>query len=652
MITRPEEEAGITYADLDIDVRHCRTEECKTWCPKCRDTHSPGKRTQKDLSVNLARGEGKCHRCPYTFGLGKEARERGLTPRVVSTPLSRPNAPQRPRIEAERPQTEVMPPRTMPGLLHDWAVEWCGQREIPEDVMHHFGIESTERWEEFDQPTLHFPYRLDGTLVNIKHRILPKDFRQEKKALRSCFNIDAANGAETVVVAEGELDVMACHEAGFIAISPPDGAPGLIRDPVTGATTGVAEVGNKAMAFLEPRNAEILSGIKRFIIATDADMEGQKLAEWLVEHFGAERCWQVAWPEGVKDANQMLVERGTKALTDLISRARPVNPPGIYTFEDQREEAHYIHQHGLPKGLSTGWIDFDSLYTVWSGSVVVIYGVPSHGKTSWVNNLIVNLAHIHDMKFGVFSPEAGRPVMALMKYVQIANDRPLLPGYEQQMTAEELDIGIDWVRDRFFRIDAPTQGSSYTKFSIPEIVSRGEQLALRSGIGGLVIDPWNYLLPMRPDGQSDTEYVANSILQLHEFADRYQTTVFVIAHPTKQDFGQREDAEETMPKPYSIAGSAHWYNMADAILGVQRNKYTEPINQTTVKVWKNREEGVYGSLGECYFTFDERSRRFHCRSTPIPILTGTNPYPELPASLRVSPMSISQGNTTFADEPF
>jgi hypothetical protein len=86
--------------------------------------------------------------------------------------------------------------------------------------------------------------------------------------------------------------------------------------------------------------------------------------------------------------------------------------------------------------------------------------------------------------------------------------------------------------------------------------------------------------------------------------------------------------------------SSHWYGAADSILGVQRNKFSEPKNQTTVATLKIREEGIVGELGEAKFTFDARSRRFYCLSMSMPSDIGHNPYPPLPNRIYAPPTEI------------
>jgi twinkle protein len=160
---------------------------------------------------------------------------------------------------------------------------------------------------------------------------------------------------------------------------------------------------------------------------------------------------------------------------------------------------------------------------------------------------------------------------------------------------------------------------------VPQIIERLEKLVLTRGINGAIIDPWNRLEALRPNGMTETEYVAWALNQFSRFAKRHNVAMFIICHPHKMPeakFGE----EEPIPSPYQIAGSAHWYNMSDYIIGIGRNKYTEPKNMATVEIQKVREEGISGNLGRHCFFYDGRSRRFHDDEHSIPLQPGTASY--------------------------
>jgi twinkle protein len=625
MAVPAESGVSITFADLDIDVSRCRHgEQCKVRCPRCAGSHSPGKQRATDLSVNIQTGAFSCHRCGWVSGLRGEAvrRDPNWTKRQHSVIPSR-SLP-KPDIRTATPVAISKLPQGKP----DWLYAWFADRGISQATVDDFAITGTTgkmQGGTEDVRKISLPYFVGGELVNIKFRYEPgKVFKQLPEPQKCLFNVDRAEGQRTIVHAEGELDVLACHEAGWVAVSLPDGAPGTYPDPDTGELR-VAQIGSKINGLYEKKSHQVTQAASRIILAVDGDQEGDELRKALIEHYGAVRCWQVTWPEGCKDANDVLVKYGADKLDDVIASARPVDLPGIKTFGSALPELLRRYHHGIDKGVSTGWPEFDDFYTVRKGTLNVISGIPGNGKTSWVLAMFANVAYAQGWKCGIFSPEAGDDATLYSKLVQLTADRPFAPGTDGRMSEEELLEAAAWVDRHFVRVDASRHDEeNYQMITVPEIISRWENLILRDGLDMAVIDPWNRLEAAKRQGQDMLDYIPWALNALSRFAERHQVATFVVVHPTKLRTVQGED--EPIPEPYDIMGSSHWYNMADVILGIGRKKRGDPRNETTVEVQKVREEDVYGNLGQMQFYYDGRSRRFHVDQHGIPMTPGSRPF--------------------------
>jgi twinkle protein len=633
MTTTPEHDAGITYAELGIDVSRCRpTGDCKTFCPRCHESRQ-NNRHDKSLSVNLDRGEWLCHHCQWGSGLGVSSRERtvGVRNASVATP---------PATPAPTPKTYDAP-RTPPADLGTEALSWFASRKIPESVLRQYGVSS--RMADGNL-VVYFPYTVDGRLVNVKRRYgeLPKlkSFGQEKNAERSLFGLDQAKGAKTVVIVEGEMDVLACAAAGWQAVSPPDGAPGQIRD-VQGHVSGIADVGYKGAAFHVPSATALFGDADRIIVATDGDAEGQTLADWLIEQFGPLKCWRVEWPKGTKDANDVLMATGVKGLDEILSHAKAVPLPGVRSLAAHREKLHKLWHEGFSPGVTTGWPSFDHFYRPTLGHLVIISGYPGHGKTSWTNHFFTNLAMYNDWRIALYSPEMGEEGEVLGKFVQIAADAPYLPTASERMSLEAMDMSIDWVGERFYEVYADGHDEhGFSALTVPQILERVEPLVVKHGIKVLQIDPWNECESARPKHMTVEEYISSSLTTIRAWGKRHNVITAIVIHPRKPEMTKGMKLEESAPHPYESAGAAHWYNKADIFLTVHRMKWGEKRGTTTVGVAKHRREGISGNIGDCEFSFDRRSERFYCQGTVVPERIGANPYVDLPDALRLSPAPV------------
>lgn len=613
-----EQEAGITFAEVGIDVSRCRGDgDCKVVCPRCHHTHSRPNQRQLDLSVNLGNGGWHCHRCGWKSGLTAERMNRdGWLGGRHMQGVNRVGKVKTRQVTRELHTAAEAEGVDLPPTLEQYAVDWLRDRGISRQVAEAYGLRSRGE-------ILHSPYYVNGALINVKTRNMREKkngFTQTKGADRSLFGVDLAMGQDTIVIVEGEMDVLAVREAGWYAVSCPDGSPGTYTNPETGEVT-VATIGKKLDALNETTSAKALAQAKQYVIATDGDMEGAAMRDGLLEVLDPMKCWLVTWPKDCKDANDVLVTYGAEKLDDVLGSARPVDVPGITDFRTEREALYGIHANGHDPGMETGWEELDQVYRPRLGTMNLVTGIPGMGKTSFMLNLMANLALKHGWKGALFSPESGDTGTLYAKLVQIATDSVILPTSDFHMSRELLDAGADWVDAHFCRIDAaPTGEHAYGAVTLEELVKRIEAAVLRRGISMVYVDPWNRVGSETGNDTNDTSYIGKAINTLHALAIRHNILMIVVAHPHKmQD-------EEAMPSAYNIAGSAHWFNMADVIIGVQRNKEKEPRNRTTVKVLKHRYEGVSGRLGEAYFWLDARTGRFYSDISQIPMTTGSNSW--------------------------
>ncbi len=81
--------------------------------------------------------------------------------------------------------------------------------------------------------------------------------------------------------------------------------------------------------------------------------------------------------------------------------------------------------------------------------------------------------------------------------------------------------------------------------------------------------------------------------------------MFCVAHPTK--LPKNTDGSYMAPTAYDISGASHWSNQSDAILTVHRDFDANSIQVITRKI---REQGLYGSIGETKFKYNNTKRIF------------------------------------------
>lgn len=540
------------YSKYGIEVNRT-SGQVSTTCPQCSKERK--KKRAKCLSVNVDEGVWLCHHCGWSGSLASGTGDTlGLHWR---------------KPEFRKP--EPLPKSELP----EATLKWLKDRGISEQtaIACKIGMKKVYMPQsEEEKMALSFPYYRNNELVNVKYRSGTKEFRSEVNAERILYGLDdISDNDKTVIFVEGEMDKLSLYEAGIRnCVSVPDGAP----SPETKDYSSKFD-------FL---NEEKINGVEKgrtYIIAVDNDLAGQRLQEELARRLGKEVCSRVTWPEGCKDANDVLVNHGQGVLRECIDHAEPYPIAGTFTAGDLGDKLVELYENGLERGISTGWKSLDKHYLVRPGCFSVVTGIPCSGKSNWIDAMMVNIAKRHGWRFAVFSPENQPLEDHMSRIIEKFIGAPFREGLTKRMTKDELEYAKDWAKEHFHWI-LPEDDSEWTLDKILE-TSRG--LVRRYGIRGLVIDPWNELETSRGDF-SETEYIGVCLKRARQFARRYGIHLWIVAHPAKM----YRDKEGSYPVPslWDISGSAHWRNKSDAGLVIYRDLSDPDSKIVDIHIQKQR----------------------------------------------------------------
>ena len=554
-----------TYADFGIEVPAGSAGEIQTTCPECSSQRK--KKTARCLSVNTDKAVWCCHHCGWSGSINDGGR-------------------QSPLLHWQKPayrRPDPMPATDLPGKV----VEWFASRGIPETVLKRNQIGYGQVYMpqlEAHVNAIRFPYYRGDGLVNIKHRDGKKHFRLEVGAERCLYGVNDLG--ETTVIVEGEIDKLSLEAAGITAcVSVPDGAPPpASRDYAS------------KFSFLD---ADDLSGVREWIIATDSDEPGQRLEDELARRLGRDRCRRVRWPDGCKDSNDVLVKHGAAVLADCIEHAEPYPLKGVFSVRDLTSKVRHLYEHGWERGVSTGWSSVDSLYTVRAGEFTVITGIPGAGKSNWLDHLLVNLALLHGWGFAVFSPENQPIEDHLARLAEKWTNMPFGNGPTERMSIRELDAALEDLNAHFHFI---LDNEDDAQWTLDFILERAASLVFRHGIRGLIIDPWNEIEHQRPREITETEYVSITLKRIRTFARQKGLHVWVVAHPAK--LYREKDGDYPVPSLYDISGSAHWRNKCDNGITIWRESGFDRNSEVDIHIQKIRFKQV-GKTGMVSLKFDK-----------------------------------------------
>lgn len=290
----------------------------------------------------------------------------------------------------------------------------------------------------------------------------------------------------------------------------------------------------------------------------------------------------------------------TRVMEKPLFNSPPPSAESIRPTE-LRGALQWLYQTGMRGGESTGWASLDPFYTVRAREWTLITGIPGHGKSAFLDGLMINLARAQSWRWAVFSAENMPHERHMADLAAQYCGRPFGPGLRQRITQEDFQNAMRFL-DAYFLFINPIEEDR----TIERILAIVEMEMRREPIHGLVIDPWNELDHSRPENMNETEYVSRALSKIRRFAREHEIHVFLVAHPTKLQRIKTTDSSEAnvypVPTPYDVSGSAHFRNKADNCLCVWRD-VANPGYGADIHVQKIRFREV-GKVGVVHMGYD------------------------------------------------
>ena len=550
--------------DLGIQVRKLNSSG-KSLCPKC--SHLRKKKTDPCLSVNVNDGTYNCHNdsCDFKGRVGNKEfipkQKEYILPKFVN-------------------QTE----------LSDAAVKWFFEkRSITQKTLTECRVTQSMEYMPQTQKEancINFNYFREEELVNVKFRDGAKNFKMVSKAELIFYGLNDIKNSDWCIIVEGEIDKLSFWQAGIKeCISVPNGA--------SKSSVANLEYLDNCYSYFDNK--------KKIIIATDNDEAGIFLRDELSRRLGYHRCFKVDLRE-FKDSNELLHQKGVEFVISLINDINLIEYPidGIITGNDVWDNVELLFKNGLQRGDLTGFSkDFDKMVSFVQGQLMVLTGIPNHGKSPFALMIMVCLSLKHKWKWGFYTPEHKPLEIFIIKICELILGKRVRPNVG--FTIKEKELVKDFINEHFFFIEP--SNDSYT---LDSILSTAKDLVLRKGIKGLLIDPWNKLEHNIERGDNETTYISKELDKIIKFNQTSSVLSIIIAHPTKT----RKDLKTGLfevPNMYDIAGSSNWFNKPDIGISFYRN-FSSKLNEVYVQKMKYEH---LGEQGNCFMSFNMNNGRFN-----------------------------------------
>lgn len=517
-------------------------------CPECSPNRKKSK--NKDLEFYTDTQRGYCFHCNTTF------------------------------FEYKPYETEkqyVVPEWKNITNLSDKAVKYFESRMIKQDTLIECKVYTDNEWmPQFKKEVevICFPFFRGDRLINTKFRGPKKTFKLVSGAELIWWNHNCIEESKSIIICEGEIDGLTFVENDFKnVISVPNGA-------------------NKNLEYLD-NSIELFDNVEKIYLATDADTKGIELRDELIRRFGAERCFNLSFKD-CKDANEYFVKYGGFEFKTLLSSATSVPIKGNIEISSLYSEIVDLYENGLKPGNGLNVEEIDRFCTWELGRLAIVTGIPSSGKSEFVDYLIARLNLLYGWKAAYFTPEN----YPLKYHYSKLHEKFSGNKFKKEHDKSDFQTIYEHIKDNFFYI------LDESDLTVESIMKSAKSYVKQRGIKILVVDPYNKLDHQLRHGESETQYISRFLDVLTNFARFNNILVFLIAHPRKMEM-------DKIPNLYDISGSANFYNKTDYGLTVHRERDSNNAMINSVQVhWQKIKFKHLGMQGVSNLDYNMNNGRF------------------------------------------
>lgn len=403
-----------------------------------------------------------------------------------------------------------------------------------------------------EKDAISIPVYKRNELVNIRYRYLNPEakakYTQEKGCEVWLYNEDGIAKGQAkggVLIVEGEIDCMSAWQAGFKnVISPASGKDSY----------GVW--------------LELLDTIPKVYISYDNDKAGKQASKEIAEKVGNEKCFEVMYPEGTKDANEFFQKFTVEDYKNLIRESRPFYK---YKFAGVRDVIDTLREK-IDNVLKIRCIPYVEFEEDW---ITVLSGDSNIGKTSFALNVVNELA---DRKIPTLVFPIERGVSDCVKrFLQVRYNKTKhdvrLIGDDEWDTKIIPDV-----------VSLPVYFSMPTVDDLEETVKKAKRYF---DVKIVVVDHLD-LLVRNMDSKNLNQDTSRTVQMFKRLAQEYKI-IFILVHHIKKPENSAGIAKK--PRKEDLKGTATLYQDPEAVIMLSAPE--KDLTQLEVDIIKNK--GIMGS---------------------------------------------------------
>jgi hypothetical protein len=289
----------------------------------------------------------------------------------------------------------------------------------------------------------------------------------------------------------------------------------------------------------------------------------------------------------------------------------------VKTLLDITEKLDKYRNTGIVRGEDTGFKELDKLYSVKQGTYTIILAEPTHGKTEFIFEIIMNQTQ-YGKRSLICSPETGSVEEIVAELVHKYTGKTILKSSPFSLTDKEFYNAIAWLNEYFIVLDTDERA-----YSIPElfdIANEWDKSHPNQRIDIIVGEPYNELKhDMAEFGARQDLYIEFMMGEVRRRCKKEKRHFFLSIHPANTLPVTNKDGISYYPKPgpRQAAGgqalyrkSMTWITLWRPTKGIlDTNGWEYKENEVHVYIDKAKPKGV-AEKGKCVLYFDWRRNRY------------------------------------------
>lgn len=330
-----------------------------------------------------------------------------------------------------------------------------------------------------------------------------------------------------------------------------------------------------------------LEQFPEIVIFGDNDPPGRKMVRTLAARLGEDRCKTVEdYPDGCKDANDILLKDGELELVAVHSAAKEIPIRGLIKLSDVQT----VDPTTIPRIKTMIPALDEAMNGLEEGAISVFTGESGNGKSTLGGLLLLNAI---EQGHSVCAYSGELPNAKFLEWIQLQcagsdwitlkydpvkgkNIPVLYPPAAKRIS--------EWYSEKFYLFDSIEDAVDNTADSIMNVFTVA---ARRKGCKLFLVD--NLMTALSDAGDEENRAQAKFIATLKRFAVRYGVHVLIVAHPRKTKAGEPIKKDD-------VGGNKMITNLASNVIVVER---------PNLRIIKARDAGNT-RLIECCYCGDSR----------------------------------------------